>query len=92
MTKINNFLAAEDFERARGERVLSPAHSEPTLGVMARLIPEKGVVELIEELADPAAAPGLAGPGGRRRAAGRRLRGARGRGGSRSSAWPTASA
>ncbi len=57
VTKINNFLAREDFERARGERVLTPAHSEPTLGVMARLIPEKGVVELIEELADPAAAP-----------------------------------
>jgi glycosyltransferase involved in cell wall biosynthesis len=54
MTKINNFLSTGDFERARGERVLSPAHSERTLGVMARLIPEKGVIELIEELADSA--------------------------------------
>jgi glycosyltransferase involved in cell wall biosynthesis len=53
VTKINNFLPADYFERARGERVLSPAHSELTLGVLARLIPEKGVSELIEELADP---------------------------------------
>jgi glycosyltransferase involved in cell wall biosynthesis len=53
VTKVNNFLAAEEFERARGERVLSPDHDEPTLGVMARLIPDKGVAELIEELADP---------------------------------------
>jgi glycosyltransferase involved in cell wall biosynthesis len=55
LTKVNNFLAAADFERARGERVLSPAHDELTVGVMARLIPEKGVLELIEELAGPAA-------------------------------------
>jgi glycosyltransferase involved in cell wall biosynthesis len=57
ITKINNFLAAADFERARGERVLSPAQEERTVGVMARLIPEKGVAELIEELAAPAARP-----------------------------------
>lgn len=57
VTKINNFLAADDFERARGHRLISPAHASPTLGVLARLIPEKGVVELIEELADPAAEP-----------------------------------
>jgi glycosyltransferase involved in cell wall biosynthesis len=58
ITKVNNFLAAADFERARGERVLSPHHDESTVGVMARLIPEKGVAELIEELAAPAARPG----------------------------------
>jgi glycosyltransferase involved in cell wall biosynthesis len=57
LTKINNFLEAADFERARGERVLSPAHDELTVGVLARLVPEKGVAELIEELADPAARP-----------------------------------
>ncbi len=28
ITKVNNFLAAADFERARGERVLSPHHDE----------------------------------------------------------------
>jgi glycosyltransferase involved in cell wall biosynthesis len=55
VTKINNFLAAEEFERARAGRVMSPDHDERTLGVMARLIPEKGVAELIEELADPGA-------------------------------------
>lgn len=55
VTKVNNFLAAEEFERARAERVLSPDHGERTLGVLARLIPEKGVVELIEELANPSA-------------------------------------
>jgi glycosyltransferase involved in cell wall biosynthesis len=55
MTKINNFLAANDFERARAGRVMSPDHDERTLGVMARLIPEKGVAELIEELANASA-------------------------------------
>ncbi len=55
LTKINNFLAAEDFERAGGERVLSPDHDELTVGVLARLIPEKGVAELVGELADPVA-------------------------------------
>ena len=55
LTKINNFLALADFERARGERVLSPDHESLTVGVMARLIPEKGVAELIGELAHPAA-------------------------------------
>jgi glycosyltransferase involved in cell wall biosynthesis len=54
LTKINNFLPVEFFDRAHRERVLSPAHADLSVGVMARLIPEKGVVELIEELADPA--------------------------------------
>lgn len=53
ITKINNFLAVEFFERARRDRVLSPEVGQLSVGVMARLIPEKGVVELIEELAAP---------------------------------------
>lgn len=57
LTKINNFLPAEFFERARGERVLSPDPGEMSIGVMARLIPEKGVTELVEELADPQVRP-----------------------------------
>jgi glycosyltransferase involved in cell wall biosynthesis len=51
VTKINNFLPGEFFERARGQRVISPDVGQLSVGVMARLIPEKGVLELIEELA-----------------------------------------
>jgi glycosyltransferase involved in cell wall biosynthesis len=57
VTKINNFLAAEYFERARGERVISPDVSEHSIGVLARLIPEKGILELIDELAEPDVRP-----------------------------------
>ena len=72
VTRINNFLPVSFFERARGERVLSPAHADLTVGVMARLIPEKGVTELLEELADPAVRPAwrdLVVAGGRQDAA-----------------------
>jgi len=55
VTKINNFLDAGYFERARGQRVLSPDVGQLSIGVMARLIPEKGSAELIEEVANPAA-------------------------------------
>jgi glycosyltransferase involved in cell wall biosynthesis len=54
VTKVNNFLDVGYFERARGREVLSPDIDEPSIGVLARLIPEKGVLELIEQLADPA--------------------------------------
>jgi glycosyltransferase involved in cell wall biosynthesis len=57
VTKINNFLPVEYFERARGERVISPDVGELSVGVMARLIPEKGILELIAELADPDVLP-----------------------------------
>jgi glycosyltransferase involved in cell wall biosynthesis len=57
VTKINNFLPVSYFERARGERFLSPDVGQLSVGVMARLIPAKGVVELIEELAAPETRP-----------------------------------
>jgi glycosyltransferase involved in cell wall biosynthesis len=54
VTKISNFLPAEYFRgaRARADRA---SRFEGRLGVLARLIPEKGVLELIDELADEAA-------------------------------------
>jgi len=55
--KANNFLPVSYFEHARGQRVLSPETREPAVGVLARLIPEKGVAELLEELSAPAARP-----------------------------------
>jgi glycosyltransferase involved in cell wall biosynthesis len=58
LTKINNFLPVEYFEHARGRRVLSPDVGEQSVGVIARLIPEKGVAEVIEELSAPEVRPG----------------------------------
>jgi glycosyltransferase involved in cell wall biosynthesis len=46
---VNNFLLPEEF--AAATRVTRPKTDEPpTLGVLARLIPEKGILELIFEL------------------------------------------
>jgi glycosyltransferase involved in cell wall biosynthesis len=54
VTKVSNFLPADYFRGARAgpDR---PSRSEGRLGVLARLIPEKGVLELIDELADEVA-------------------------------------
>jgi glycosyltransferase involved in cell wall biosynthesis len=49
--KMNNFLPVDYFNEARGRRVLSPSYAEPALGVLARLIPEKGIAELVDRLA-----------------------------------------
>jgi glycosyltransferase involved in cell wall biosynthesis len=51
VTKVNNFLPAEYFEQAAARRVLSPRYDEPVLGVLARMIHEKGVAELVDEAA-----------------------------------------
>jgi glycosyltransferase involved in cell wall biosynthesis len=50
VTEVNNFLPAEYFRQAAARRVLSPSYGEPVLGVLARMIPEKGVAELVTEL------------------------------------------
>lgn len=53
--EANNFLSGEElasFEALRGGR--SGAGGPPTLGTLGRMIPEKGFVELVEELADGA--------------------------------------
>jgi glycosyltransferase involved in cell wall biosynthesis len=51
VTRINNFLATEDMERISGERTPPPAGARPVVGVLARMIPEKGIAELVDELA-----------------------------------------
>lgn len=51
VTRINNFLAAEDMERITGERTPPPGGERPVIGVLARMIPEKGIAELVDELA-----------------------------------------
>jgi glycosyltransferase involved in cell wall biosynthesis len=45
--KANNFLDPGTFGRREGR----PPRDPPVIGVLARLIPEKGVLELVEELA-----------------------------------------
>jgi glycosyltransferase involved in cell wall biosynthesis len=50
--QINNFLTDEEYEELGS--LARPARRDPgqrVLGVLSRLIPEKGVVELVEELA-----------------------------------------
>jgi glycosyltransferase involved in cell wall biosynthesis len=51
VTKVNNFLPTEYFHRAAARRVLSPQYDEPVVGVLARMIPEKGIAELVDEVA-----------------------------------------
>jgi glycosyltransferase involved in cell wall biosynthesis len=57
VTKVNNFLPASYFERARRESAPLREPGQKSLGVLARLIPEKGVAELVEELAAPDVRP-----------------------------------
>jgi glycosyltransferase involved in cell wall biosynthesis len=54
VTKVSNFLPVDYFSGARARSDHGPRF-EGRLGVLARLIPEKGVLELIDELADNAA-------------------------------------
>jgi glycosyltransferase involved in cell wall biosynthesis len=51
VAKVNNFLPAEYFREAAARRADSRSDREPVLGVLARMIPEKGIAELVEELA-----------------------------------------
>jgi glycosyltransferase involved in cell wall biosynthesis len=51
VTKMNNFLPEEYFRNATSRRTNSPSDRRPRLGVLARMIPEKGIAELVEELA-----------------------------------------
>jgi glycosyltransferase involved in cell wall biosynthesis len=51
VVKVNNFLPAEYFREAAGRRADSLSDHRPVLGVLARMIPEKGIAELVEELA-----------------------------------------
>jgi glycosyltransferase involved in cell wall biosynthesis len=47
--QVNNFLTPEEMTRLRDE--VRPAHTGVSLGLIARMIPEKGIVELLAELA-----------------------------------------
>ncbi len=49
--RLNNFLDPDELDRAAAQRVPRTAARPPVVGVLARLIPEKGLVELVEELA-----------------------------------------
>jgi glycosyltransferase involved in cell wall biosynthesis len=51
VTRINNFLPRADMERMTRERTRPPGGGRPVLGVLARMIPEKGILELVDELA-----------------------------------------
>jgi glycosyltransferase involved in cell wall biosynthesis/SAM-dependent methyltransferase len=48
---LNNFLAPAELSALVASRAERPPAERPVLGVLARLIPEKGVLELVEELA-----------------------------------------
>ena len=48
---VNNILLPEEFDRAARARIRRRLDT-PALGVLARLIPEKGVLELIHDLAE----------------------------------------
>jgi glycosyltransferase involved in cell wall biosynthesis len=52
---VNNFLLPNEMSDAAAKAGPMPSIQPPALGVLARLIPEKGVVELVAELAN---APG----------------------------------
>jgi glycosyltransferase involved in cell wall biosynthesis len=48
---VSNFIDADEMRRIESVRTLPPGSDCPVIGVLARLIPEKGVLELVEELA-----------------------------------------
>jgi glycosyltransferase involved in cell wall biosynthesis len=49
---INNFMLPEEFESAAARRVEPPGEDPPVLGMLTRLLPEKGVRELVDELSE----------------------------------------
>jgi glycosyltransferase involved in cell wall biosynthesis len=49
--KINSVMGADEI-RAAAERRRARGSTPPSLGVLSRLIPEKGVLELVEELSE----------------------------------------
>ena len=49
--RLNNFLDLAELDRALATRSPRAGDAPPVVGVLARLIPEKGLVELVEELA-----------------------------------------
>jgi SAM-dependent methyltransferase/glycosyltransferase involved in cell wall biosynthesis len=48
---VSNFLDMAEMRRIEAARTPAPSPGAPVVGVLARLIPEKGVLELVEELA-----------------------------------------
>jgi glycosyltransferase involved in cell wall biosynthesis len=50
--QVNNFLLATELDRLMALRGEVPGGEPPDVGVLSRLIPAKGVLELVEELAE----------------------------------------
>jgi glycosyltransferase involved in cell wall biosynthesis len=48
---VSNFIDPDEMRRINGVRTPAPGSDRPVVGVLARMIPEKGVLELVEELA-----------------------------------------
>jgi glycosyltransferase involved in cell wall biosynthesis len=48
---VSNFIDADEMRRIDSVRMPPPGGPKPVIGALARMIPEKGVLELIEELA-----------------------------------------
>jgi glycosyltransferase involved in cell wall biosynthesis len=63
--RVDNFLLPEDFAAAAAKRTPRSSGDPPVVGVLTRLFPGKGVLELVGELADCADAwsQGLVGAG-----------------------------
>jgi glycosyltransferase involved in cell wall biosynthesis len=49
--QINNFLSSEELERLASIEPPRPGTRAATIGVLGRMVPEKGFIELLEELA-----------------------------------------
>jgi GT2 family glycosyltransferase/glycosyltransferase involved in cell wall biosynthesis len=48
---VSNFIDADEMRRIDSVRTPAPGSVKPVVGVLARMIPEKGVLDLVEELA-----------------------------------------
>src|SRR5207248_10378043 len=51
-SKANNFLEPADLDRLIASRREPPRRPRPRLAVVGRLVPEKGVLELVDELSE----------------------------------------
>jgi SAM-dependent methyltransferase len=49
---VSNFLGEAEVRRVMSTRTPSPAGERPIVGMLGRMIPEKGIIELVEELSE----------------------------------------
>jgi glycosyltransferase involved in cell wall biosynthesis len=52
VAKVTNFLSPDEFEQMARRRAAAPGGRRPVVGVLSRMCRGKGIVELVEELAD----------------------------------------